>query len=128
MRSWPRQSARTSINTGRQSSFYTQLSELQRDTCAHCSWAVLCASPGEGVATSSEVYSFYIFGLDSLTNFGYFLLGALALLGYYLLPGFFSPLRSRCSGMASAYGWVTIVILSMVKRANSNSRHMSCCN
>jgi hypothetical protein len=47
-----------------------------------CSWAVLCASPGEGVATSSEVYSFGLSGLDSLINFGYFLLGALALLGY----------------------------------------------
>jgi hypothetical protein len=82
MRSWPRQSARTSINTRRQSSLYTQLSESQRDTFVHCSWAVLCASPGEGVVASSEVYSFYLFGLDSLISFGYFLLGALALLGY----------------------------------------------
>jgi hypothetical protein len=26
--------------------------------------------------------------------------------------------RLRCSGVASAYGWVTIVIFSMVKRAH----------
>ena len=83
MRSRPKQSARTSINTGPQSSLYTQLSESQRDTCAHCSWVILCASPGEGVVASSEVYSFYLSGLDSLINFGYFLLGALALLGYW---------------------------------------------
>jgi hypothetical protein len=82
MRSRHRQSARTSINTGCQSSLYTQLSESQRDTCAHCSWEVLCASPGEGAAASSEAYSFYLSGLDSLINIGYFLVGALALLGY----------------------------------------------
>jgi hypothetical protein len=46
--------------------------------------AVLCASSGEGDATSSEAYYFYIFGLDSLIRFDYFLLGALALLGYWI--------------------------------------------
>jgi hypothetical protein len=84
MRSRPRQSARISINTGRQSSFDTHFSELQRGTCAHCSLAVLCASSGEGAAANSEAYCFYLFGLDSLISFGYFLLGALALLGYWI--------------------------------------------
>jgi hypothetical protein len=45
--------------------------------------AVLCANPGEGVAANSEVYCFYLSGLDSLISFGYFFLGALALLGYW---------------------------------------------
>jgi hypothetical protein len=44
----------------------------------------LCASSGEGVAASFEAYCFYLFGLDSLISFGYFLLGALALLGYWI--------------------------------------------
>jgi hypothetical protein len=44
----------------------------------------LCASFGEGVAASSEAYCFYLFELESLINFGYFFLGALALLGYWI--------------------------------------------
>jgi hypothetical protein len=83
MRSRTRQPTRASINTGRQSSLYTHFSELQRDTCAHYILAVLCASYGEGVVASSEAYCLYLSGLDSLINFGYFLLGALALLGYW---------------------------------------------
>jgi hypothetical protein len=76
MRSWPKQPVRASINIGRQFSFDTHFSELQKGTCAQCSLAVLCASSGEGAAASV--------GLDSLISFGYFLLGALALLGYWI--------------------------------------------
>jgi hypothetical protein len=50
----------------------------------HCNLAVLCTSSGEGVVANLESYCFYIFGLDSLIIFGYFLLGALALLGYWI--------------------------------------------
>jgi hypothetical protein len=49
----------------------------------HYSLAVLCASPREGDAASSEVYCFYLSRLDSLINFGYFFLGELSLLGYW---------------------------------------------
>jgi hypothetical protein len=101
MRSRPRQSARASINTGRQSSLYTHFSESQRDTCAHCSLAVLCASPGEGVAASSEVYCFYLSGLDSLISFGYFLLGALALLGYWFATRILLSVKVKVLG-----GWL----------------------
>jgi hypothetical protein len=45
--------------------------------------AVLCASYGDNVAASSEAYCFNLSGLDSLISFGYFLLGALDLLGYW---------------------------------------------
>jgi hypothetical protein len=40
MRSWPRQLARISINTGGQFSFWQVVSELQSNTCAHCSCPV----------------------------------------------------------------------------------------
>jgi hypothetical protein len=48
-----------------------------------CSPTILCASSGEGVIASSEACCFYLSGFPSLINFCYFLLGALALLGYW---------------------------------------------
>jgi hypothetical protein len=101
MRSWPRQFTRASINTGRQSSLYTHFSESQRDSCAHCSLTVLCASLGEGAAASSEVYCFYLFGLDSLINFGYFLLVALPLLGYWFATRILLSVKVKVLG-----GWL----------------------
>jgi hypothetical protein len=111
MRSRPWKFARTSINTGHQSSFDTHFSELQQVTCAHCSLAVLCASPGEGVA-------FWVALSDQL-----WLLLAWCISLAWLLDCYQDS--SLCQGqgagrVASAYGWVTIVILSMVKRAHSN--------
>jgi hypothetical protein len=101
MRSRLRWSARVSINTGCQSSFDTHFSELQKGTCAHCSLTVLCASSGEGDATSSEDYCFYLFGLDSLISFGYFLLGALALLGYWIATKILLSVKVKVLG-----GWL----------------------
>jgi hypothetical protein len=95
------QSTRISINTGCQYSFDTHFSELQRATCVRCSLAVLCANSGEGVAASSEAYCFYLFGLDSLIKFGYFLLGALALLGYWISTRILLSVKVKVLG-----GWL----------------------
>jgi hypothetical protein len=56
----------------------------------HCSLAVLCASSGEGVAAS--------FGLDSLISFGYFLLGALALLGHWIATRILLSIKVKVLG------------------------------
>jgi hypothetical protein len=101
MRSRLRQSAKISINTECQTSFDIHFSELQRGTCAHHSLAVLCASFGEGVATNSEAYCFYIFGLDSLIMFGYFFLGALAFLGYWIATRILLSFKVKVLG-----GWL----------------------
>ena len=70
-------------------------------SCAHCSLAVFCASSGEGVVVSSEVYCFYLFGLDSLINFGYFWLVALPLLGYWFATRILLSVKVKVLG-----GWL----------------------
>ena len=83
----------------------------------HCSWSVLCASPGGASATS--LYSRSSLGLDSLIRFLILFLGALSLergvlscLAIYPRVCFQndSLSRLRCSGVASIYGWVTILL------------------
>jgi hypothetical protein len=51
------------INTGRQFSLFT-FSELQRASCAHCSWQFCAQVSGEGVAPISR--------WDYLINFGFY--------------------------------------------------------
>ena len=103
MRSRPRHSARISINIGRSSSFDTHFSELQKATYAHCSLAVLCVSPGEGATPV----------LGGLSDQIWLLLAWCISLAW-LLDCYQDS--SLCQGqdarrVASAYGWVTIVIL-----------------
>jgi hypothetical protein len=91
-------------------SHLTHFLESQKATSAHCSLAVLCASPGEGVAP--------VFG--GLSDQLWLLLSWCINLAW-LLDCYQDS--SLCQGqgawrVASAYGWVTIVILSMVKRAH----------
>jgi hypothetical protein len=59
----------------------------------------LCASSGEGAAASFEAYCFYLSGLDSLISFGYFLLGALALLGYWFATGILLFVKVKVLGV-----------------------------
>ena len=47
MRSWPRQFASFSINTGGQSSFWQHSQNCRSSTCAHCSWPVVRKFGGE---------------------------------------------------------------------------------
>ena len=51
MKSWPRQACRDYYKYRAQVSHLTHFLESQKATSVHCSLAVLCASPGEGVAT-----------------------------------------------------------------------------
>jgi hypothetical protein len=85
----------------------------------------------------------FSFGFDSLLVMVWTLLSSLATLSWCAILGerctpfclaiqsrvYFrndSLSRLRCSGVASAYGWVTIVILSMVKQAHPLYSNRSC--
>ena len=140
MRSWPRKYTIFSINIGGQSSIWQAFSELQQQTCAHCSWAVLCASSGEVVPASLQFRSSVglNFGLSDQFCSSSCLVRYPWREVHYLVQAIQprvcfqndSLSRLRCSRVASAYGWVTIVILSMVKRAHplySNRHHHHDC-
>ena len=120
------QSARNSINTGGQSSFWPLFLELKKQHLYALQLASLCASLEESCCCSScnqqilvlaWTLSWLWFGLsDQLLLL---LLGALSLekgappLFGYLAQGCFqndSLSRLRCLGVASAYGWVTILL------------------
>jgi hypothetical protein len=59
MRSRPRQLARITINTGGQSSFWQAVSELQSNTCVHCS-AQFCVQVWRRAAGAAAAASSYI--------------------------------------------------------------------
>jgi hypothetical protein len=56
MRSWPRQLARITINTGGKSSFWQAVSELQSNTYVHCS-AQFCAQVWRRAAIAAAAAS-----------------------------------------------------------------------
>jgi hypothetical protein len=88
----------------------TQFSELQKATSAHCSLAVLCTSPGEGAAL--------VLGgvFDQLWLLIYWCISLSWLLDCYQDSSLYQGQGAR--RVASAYGWVTIMILSMVKQSH----------
>ena len=117
MRSRPRQLKKNSINTGSQISFGTHSSQLQK--CKKCALQKLskCASL-ESSCSYCNLYSWFRLGL----SIGYgldFLLCVLALERGTLHWLATRPRvcfqnhslsRLRCSGVALAYGWVTILL------------------
>jgi hypothetical protein len=60
-----------------------------------------CAQVLEKVLPPSEAYCFYLFGLDSLIRFGYFLIGALSLLGYWIATRILLSIKVKVLG-----GWL----------------------
>jgi Fe-S-cluster-containing dehydrogenase component len=69
MRSHPRQSARNSINTGDQSSFWPTFSELQKHTCAHCSLPV-CVQVWRRYVVAAGATSIFQFWLGLSLGYG----------------------------------------------------------
>ena len=120
MRSRPRQSVRINISTGRQFSFV--------HTSQNCREALVCTAVWQSCAQVLEkvlpldlkpiASIFWVELSDQL-----WLLLAWSISLAWLLDCYQDS--SLCQGqgaqrVASAYGWVTIVILSMVKRAHSS--------
>jgi hypothetical protein len=75
MRSWPRQFASFSINTGGQSSFWQAFLELQSNTCVHCSCPVYAQVWRRAAitATAASRFRFWLglslgYGLDYLIS------------------------------------------------------------
>ena len=126
MRSQPRQFASFSINTGGQSSFWQAFLELQKQHLCTLQLASLCTSLEERCRCSccsqqilvlAQTLSWLWFGLSDqllLLLFGAlsFERGALSCLAMQLRFFFRndSLSRLRCSWVASAYGWVKILL------------------
>jgi hypothetical protein len=119
MRSRPRQSGKNSVNIGGQSSFWPVFSELHKYTCVHYSWTVCAHVLGEVAAGSYAICIFGFSRLDSLIIFCYscfvrYPWREVCHLCLAIKPRVcfhnLSLSRLRCSGVDSAYGWVTILL------------------
>jgi hypothetical protein len=81
MRSRPRQLARISINTGGQSSFWQAFSELQSNTCAHCS-CLVCVQVWRRAAVAAAATRKFRFWLGLSLGYGFDYLSSSCLVCY----------------------------------------------